>query len=94
MAVAIVIANGVAVSIGVTIETLRIRGIGYNSIWTDPTPYLRIVPPGPHLHQLNVTVGPLTGKGEVGDQGAGDPALLAVGQIARLGYQCAGDVDC
>jgi hypothetical protein len=32
----------------------------------------------------------LTGKGEVGDQGAGDPALLAVGQVARLGYQRAG----
>jgi len=46
----------VVVNVRVSIETLRIRRIGYNSIGRDPAAKLGIIPPIAHRQQLRVTV--------------------------------------
>jgi hypothetical protein len=90
----IIIPQRIVPGIGIPIQRLRIPRLRHHRIRTDEAPQLWVVVAGVVVHQRKAPLGPLTGKGEVGDQGAGDPALLAVGQVAGFGYQGAGDIGC
>ena len=55
---------------------MRIGGIGYNGVGTDPTADSAIIPPNAHLVQLRVTVIPLPRIGKVRRLRARHPARL------------------
>jgi hypothetical protein len=82
----VLITKWIVQHISVAIEIYWSGGIGYNGVRADEAVKIRsfiltaVRPSG----QVRVSVRALPGEGEVGGQCAGDPAFLAVGQVARL----------
>jgi hypothetical protein len=84
----------VAANVAISVEILWIRLLRHHRIRADKPPQPRVVVAGVVIHQAKAPLRPLAGEGEVGDQGAGDPALLAIGQVAGFGHHRAGDISC
>ena len=78
--------NWIIVYVGIAIKTLRICGIWYNGIGTDPAADLTIIPPCAHQHQLRVTIEALAGELVVGWQGPGAPPRFPEGSIQLSRY--------
>ena len=70
--------------VGESVQALWVGRIGYNGVGTEPAAKLRVILPGAHLDQLNVTVEALARVADVGGQGARHIARLAIGHVLHL----------